>query len=87
MFCRKILGSRILRILDTKSWFHRGILEILDLNFMVYNGILEILDPNFLLCREILNILDPDSAILPWDPTDIGSWHSISSSDPADLES
>ena len=50
-------------------------------------GSWDLLDPNFLFCREILKIFDPESVILPWDPVDIGSWHSILSSDPADLES
>ena len=45
---------------------------------------LEILDPKFVFGREILEIVDPDQVILPWNPADLGSWHSILSSDPAD---
>ena len=53
-------GSRILRILDPRFLFHRGILEILDLEFLVMKW-----DPG-----------DPGSYIfaLSWDPGDLGSW-------------
>ena len=40
-----------------------------------------------LFFREILEILDTEQLILPWDPTDLGSWHFILLSDPMDLGS
>ena len=71
MFSREILGILDLRILDPTFLFLCGILEILVL----------------LLYLEILEILDPDYVTLPWDPADLGSRHSVLSSDPADLGS